>query len=353
MEMNLLKDIITKYLEHSLPKEQFEGPSSILQITNKSRFSEYTFNQFKSIVSGIEDLYPGIDKWYDKKVIPGISEGSRYAFLAMHQGKVIAETIIKPGIDNKLCSMKILPAFQNQSLGSLLFLEIARTIDDNTKYIHFTAPESLSYEKEGLFNRLGFVCLGRADKMYRKGEDELVFKANIVDFKRNAFSLFNYQLMQKNIVNNNFPIVMSIKERFALDIMRKKKTIEIRKRFSEKAVGSTIFLYATLPNGCVVGQAKVFEVKEGHPEDIWNCYNEKLGCNYQDYINYCGNQSKIKAIILEEIIEYSNPIPWNIFSTTVNAPKRPPQSYEFLKPRNDKHSSTITLQENNQLNFSF
>lgn len=354
MGINSLKDLISKYLEHSTPQRQVDVNSRVLKISNQSNFSENTLNQFKTIVSGIEDIYPGIDKWYNKKVIPGISEGSRFAFLVMHEGDVIAETIIKPGNDNKLCSMKILPSFQNKSLGTLLFSEIAKTLNDNTEFIHFTAPESLSYEKEGLFNRLGFQCLGKSNKMYRKGEDELVFRARVTNFKRNAINLFNYHLMEKNIGNNFLPIVMSIKPEYATKIIKKNKTIEIRKKFSEKAIGSTIFLYATMPNGCVVGQAKICDVKEGQPEYIWENYSDRLGCSYDDYFLYCGNHEKIKAIILDDIIEFKNPIPWNIFCSTVNASKRPPQSYEFLKTSDfNKNSLQSHLIEDPQIHIPF
>lgn len=330
------------------------GSSYILKLTNEINYPTDTYKEFKSIVSEIEDLYPGIDKWFNKKVIPGISEGSRYAFLVMHQGKAIAETIIKPGQHSKLCSMKIKSSFQNQSLGPILFAEIAKTLENFSETIHFTAPESLVYEREGLFKRLGFICEGRSNKIYRKGEDEFVFKASVSDFKKRALYLLNDSLNNTNIKKHqNCPIIMSIRAEHAYHIVKKRKTVEIRKRFSNNTLGSTIFIYATKPTGSVIGEAKIYDIKEGNPIDIWNNYHDKIGCTYEQYQNYCGNQTNIKAIILDEVIEYSTPLPWVLFSTTFNAPKRPPQSYEFFKPTGFTQNLNQKLEDDPQLYIPF
>src|SRR6266542_4394737 len=175
-----LKSLVGEFIENN---GLVKGASSyLLKLTNETQHSHEVFKEFKNIVSEIDSLYPGIDNWFDKKVIPGINNGKRHAFLMMHNGRAIAETIVKFGNDSKLCSMRIKPSFQNYSLGILLFAEVAKALGNKSHSVHFTAPESLTLQRKGLFRRLGFRCIGKSSRIYRKGEDEFVFHASTVEF---------------------------------------------------------------------------------------------------------------------------------------------------------------------------
>jgi hypothetical protein len=123
----LLKDYIQK---------EVNTPTFLLKCNSETNTSESTLNGFKEIVSEIEDIYPGIDKWFEKKVLPGIKNGTRFAYLIIHNNKVIGESIVKPGKNAKLCSLRIKPEYQNKSMGLLLFAKIASTLDYNSKSIY-------------------------------------------------------------------------------------------------------------------------------------------------------------------------------------------------------------------------
>jgi predicted transcriptional regulator/ribosomal protein S18 acetylase RimI-like enzyme len=320
------------------PSGNSVGSYYVIKLTNEVSYPASTVLGFRDIVLESGDLYPGIDLWFDKKVIPGIKEGKRYAYLIMQEGKPIAEAVVRRGEDTKLCSMRIMPAYQNKAIGPFLFDQIALLLDNSVKHVHFTAPESLVVEREGLFERLGFSNMGRASKIYRVGEDELVFKANASTFRKRATRLHieiqEHQLNEKleSYADQTGPIVLSIHPEFAKKIVTHKKTVEIRKRFSKKLVGSCVFLYATRPIQSVVGEARISSVAEGRPHDIWMAFKDQLGCSKTNFTEYCRGYRKIYAVSLEELIPYPDPLPWAVFSAAFDAPIRPPQSYQFLKP---------------------
>jgi predicted transcriptional regulator len=311
-----------------------KGSLYLLKLNNEVNYSEKTFEGFRDIVGDSEDIYPGIDKWFNKKVIPGIEKGQRIAYLIMNEGKAIAETIIKRDYDTKLCSMRIIPEYQNNHLGPVLFAQIANSLDTFAETIHFTAPESLALERFGLFNKLGFSKISKSKKKYRNGEDEFIFKANTRAFKKKAYDLLSnlsFDLLDNS--NDLIPIVLSIKPKYAGLIIKKRKTVEIRRKFSRKKLkGTTVFIYASRPEQCIMGEARISSVIEEKPDVIWDLFNDKIGCSHFEYFSYCGDLKKVNAVILEDIRPYDIPMPWAVFTSTFDAPIRPPQSYQFLKP---------------------
>src|SRR6267378_1490486 len=157
------------------PSGKDQGSYYILRLTNEVCYPKATLEGFRQLVDESEDLYPGIDIWFRSKVVTGINEGVRYAFLVIHEGRPVAAAIVKPGADTKLCSMRIKPAYQKKAIGPILFAHIAEMLNHSIEQIHFTAPESLVVERKGLFQRLGFVNVGKARRVYRPGEEEFVF----------------------------------------------------------------------------------------------------------------------------------------------------------------------------------
>lgn len=315
-------------------KKKDNGSLYLLKLNNEVNYSQETLNGFRDIVGDSEDIYPGIDKWFNRKVIPGIERGQRFAYLIMSEGKAIAETIIKRDYDTKLCSMKIIPEYQNNHLGPVLFAQIANSIDSFADTIHFTAPESLVIKRIGLFNELGFSKIGKSKKKYRKGEEEFIFRANTRIFRKRANDLL--LKISVKLTNNSEelkPIVLSVKPKYAGLIIKKKKTVEIRRKFSKKKLeGTTVFIYASRPEQCIMGEARISSVIEEKPDIIWNLFNEKIGCTHIEYNSYCVGLDKVNALILDDIRPYDMPMPWTVFSSSFDAPIRPPQSYQFLKP---------------------
>jgi predicted transcriptional regulator/N-acetylglutamate synthase-like GNAT family acetyltransferase len=314
------------------------GAYYIIKLTNEVTYSQETLKEFKKLIGESEDLYPGIEGWFDEKVMPGIKSGTRYAYLVMHEGKPIAEAIVKRGEKTKICSLRIKPAYQNKSIGPFLFAEIASQIEKTTTHVHFTAPESLVAEREGMFERLGFVNICKAKKIYRPGEDEFVFRGEKNNFTRRAVRLHLLSKENQTLISidnkgeEKKSLVMSIRPKYAKRIISKKKKVEIRRKFSEKLVGSTVFIYASSPMQAIVGESIISSIIHGKPRDIWEGYSEQIGCSKNEFNEYCRGEKTVYAIVLDDLLPYPDPLPWSIFSAAFDAPIHPPQSYRFLKP---------------------
>ena len=191
-----------------------------------------------------------------------------------------------------------------------LFAEIASVLDSSTEKVHFTAPESLVAERAGMFERLGFQNVGKASKIYRPGEDELVFRGEVENFKRRAIRLHLLSKENEVVTSNQNAntekksIVMSVRPKYAKKIISRKKKIEIRKKFSEKLVGSTVFIYASMPIQAIVGESIIASIIHARPREIWEGFNEQIGCSRNEFNEYCRGERTVYAIVLDELLPY-------------------------------------------------
>jgi predicted transcriptional regulator/GNAT superfamily N-acetyltransferase len=299
-------------------------------LSEESRFSGSALSSFGELVLESEDLYPGIDRWFDRKVLPGIKDGSRIAYIVFHHGKAIAESIVKFGSDTKICSMRVDPIYQGKGLGPFLFAQLARELDSSVRHVHFTAPESLVVERKGLFDDLGFSLLGRSRENYRSGQDELVFRGSASQFRRQSLSLVSKKIT-RNFVGGSIPgILMSIRAQYVDMILAGEKSIEVRRRFSEEHKGSIALLYATKPVGQVLGDALIADVISDYPQKIWKEFHHQIGASKEEYDSYCAGDEKVNAIFLSHVSKYPHPFNWSSVIESFTGIQRPPQSYQKI-----------------------
>jgi predicted transcriptional regulator/ribosomal protein S18 acetylase RimI-like enzyme len=302
----------------------------LVRLSDETNISKLALKSFGNLVLESEDLYPGIDKWFQKKVVPGIRDGRRIAFILFHEGRAIAETIIKFGSNTKMCSMRVDPAYQGKGIGPFLFAQLASELDNSVKNVHFTAPESLVEERIGLFDDLGFVFAGKSRIRYRAGQDELVFQASASHFKRQSLSLVSKRIARNFMGGSTHGILMSIKAEFVEKILSGQKCIEVRRRFSEENKGSIALLYATQPVGKVMGDALVNEVHTNHPSIIWKQFHSYIGASKEEYDNYCSGADKVSAVFLSHVSKYPHPFDWHSVMSAFIGMNRPPQSYQRI-----------------------
>jgi predicted transcriptional regulator/ribosomal protein S18 acetylase RimI-like enzyme len=303
---------------------------ALIRLSDESNLPESALSSFGDLVLGSEDLYPGIDKWFQKKVIPGIRDGKRIAFILFHEGKAIAQTILKFGSTTKMCSMRVDPAYQGRGIGPFLFAQIALELDNSVKRIMFTAPESLVEERSGLFDDLGFAFAGKSRIRYRAGQDELVFQAPVFLFKRQTISLVSKKTAGPNLKDAVPGILLSIKSEYANRILSGEKCIEFRRRFSQEAKGCIALLYATQPVGKVVGDAVVKDVVTDEPDKIWRQFHSFAGTRKDEFDAYCKGTDKVSALILAQVSKYPHPFDWNSVVHAFEGMQRPPQSYQRI-----------------------
>ena len=147
-----------------------------------------SLRHLEQMVEECEDLYPGIDIWFKKKVMPDLREKNRVAFLVYNDFRPIGAAVLRKGDDTKLCSLRVLPEEQKKGLGHLLIALIANEVRNTASHVHFTAPSKLWFELEQFFKGYGFVNNGLAGVQYRLFDEELSCSA---DYKNIWSSVVN------------------------------------------------------------------------------------------------------------------------------------------------------------------
>lgn len=300
---------------------------------------KYTDNlhNFRKLVLECEPEYPGIKKWVDKKVIPGVRSLERVAYIGYLDEKPAVSAVLKRGKSTKFCHLKIHQDIQDVHLGEAFFTLMGLEARNLAKEVHFTLPESLWSKKGGFFKSFGFNKAIKAGEQYRLFNDELrcsapfteVWKATLSKLPKLA-TMFS---LNGNSIDNK--ILMSIKSEHASKVLNGQKKVEIRRRFSKRWEGQKVCLYATKPESSLVGEAMIRKVVVDTPENIWTQFNITIGCTKKEFDSYTNAASQVYAIILEDPTPYRKAISMNDIIQLTNKKLRPPQSYYALRNNSD------------------
>ncbi|MDB5158367.1 MAG: Ljo [Mucilaginibacter sp.] len=310
-------------------------------------------NLFKMSILKHEQMYPQISAWLKNKVLPGIENGQRIAYLGLYNEEPVVTAVIKLGTSSKFCHLHIEKNLQDKNIGELFFAMMIIDVRHNAKSIHFTLPESLWESEKKFFSSFGFEGMEKSKTQYRKSEDELSCNSTFPKVWNSTLAklpkiMEMHSLDQNNIVNG---LMMSIQPNYLSRILSGDKVVEIRKKFNRKWEQRRITLYSTAPYKAILGYAVIQKVISNTPEKIWEQYGSELGCSQSEYKNYTGNIDKVFAIKLSNITPYQNPIYLTQLSNFLNTNLIPPQSYLSLK-ENANWQNAIAVSDLLQGKFS-
>jgi predicted transcriptional regulator len=284
---------------------------------------------FREVVAENEASYPDIRKWLDTKVSRGVRSGERAAFLGLLNDVPVATAVVKRGKNAKFCHLRLDECVRDQNLGELFFALMAAEVRQFASDVHFTLPECLWEEKRDFFQSFGFTSASRAAKQYRLFEEELrcstpfqLLWRKVVERLPKLSSLFSIRGL--SIVS---PLVISIAPDYANKIVLGTKSVELRRRFSKRWIGCRTVVYATSPEKRLVGEARIANVVNGNPDQIWYAFAGELGCSRLDFDSYVGNSSEVFALVLDDIVRYIEPIPLRVLEHLIASDIDPPQSY--------------------------
>jgi GNAT superfamily N-acetyltransferase len=100
--------------------------------------------------------YPGIEKWFLKKVAPGMRAGSRFILPVHRYGKIVAVGIAKnDGLEKKICTVRVAPTYEGRGLGVRVFDGLLRWL--NTDRPSLTVSERNLSKYSRLFDYYGFM----------------------------------------------------------------------------------------------------------------------------------------------------------------------------------------------------
>ena len=299
---------------------------------------------FKNLILANERMYPEIQRWYSNKVLPGIRQDERVAFVGYLNEKPAVSAVVKKGSDAKFCHLKIHEDLQDSNLGEVFFSLMALEIRGLAKDIHFTLPESLWKEKGPFFQSFGFNSAELAESQYRLFDRELTCAA---PFPAVWSSVLNKipklaDLYAFGGFSSDNQLLMSIKPEFAERIMKHKKTVELRRKFSTRWLNHRINIYASAPVMSLMGEARIAGIVANKPEVIWERFQTQIGCSREEFDAYAAGTDELYAIELDDVHPYRDRLPLIQISQWVNESLTPPQSY-FTLEKNKPWAKAVSL----------
>jgi predicted transcriptional regulator len=127
----------------------------------------------------------------------------------------------------------------------------------------------------------------------------------------------------------NQDVLFSVKPTFADKILDGRKTVELRRKFTDaEVIGSLAFIYSTSPVRELVGYARIRHVRRLRVRDIWNKYRDHAGINKSEFDSYFAGLSEGYAIELEEPKRLNSGVP--IARLRARFGFVPPQSFRYI-----------------------
>lgn len=223
--------------------------------------------------------------------------------------------------------------------------------DENEKedYSKFNKPfkpgkrlKISSFKVSDTGRKIGTTLMDIVEKEAKERNAEEIYatifkeQKKLIQFlKKHGFKFFTYQKTKtgnqtekreeiyiKNIKAKN--VLMSINPEHVENILNGSKKYEYRKIKCKEKVDKMI-IYSTAPVMKVVGEAKIIEILEEEPEQLWKKTKNESGINYEFYKKYFNKREKAVAYKLAEIKQYDKPKELAEYGI-----KTPPQSYVYV-----------------------
>jgi predicted transcriptional regulator len=125
-------------------------------------------------------------------------------------------------------------------------------------------------------------------------------------------------------------ILISLDARHAENILQGKKLVELRRRPMKVPIGSTVWIYAKLPVGSIVGCASVSAVRVNAPATLWRKFGGIAGISRSEFFTYFSGINAGTALELTDCRRLKIAIPLESLRRTA-AGFHPPQFFVRLK----------------------
>ena len=283
-------------------------------------------------------LYPGIEFWWDKRVRPDLELGRRKVLVVDGGDDELEGLFIgKPGKSVKICTLRLRESIRNLGIGRALITEgLKHLLSNETDKFHVTISENAEEGCTAFFESIGFRQIAIEPSRYRSGVDEFVYacpRNEIVEIIQNELSLGIDPTLfgsKPKFLPNDRILLMSIRPEFADMILQGRKTIEFRRKFSEKYRGSTIVFYITSPVQQFMFTATISDVAHNEKKNLWRMYNKEGGVSQKVFDQYFSGTEHGYAIQLSNLKQLTNRL--KLKHAKRFCPQlRPPQSFQILE----------------------
>lgn len=125
-------------------------------------------------------------------------------------------------------------------------------------------------------------------------------------------------------------ILISLEARHAENILQGKKLVEFRRRPMNVKAGATIWIYAKLPVGSIVGCATVAAVRRQAPSTLWRKFGPHSGISRTEFFEYFAGVTQGVALELTSCRRLTASVPLESLRR-FSAGFQPPQFFARLK----------------------
>lgn len=113
----------------------------------------------------LSDDYPGIDRWFALKVVPGLRRGTRYLLPIERDGLLVGLGIAKNEEDErKICTVRVAPSYAGRGMGVRLFDGLLKWLDDDRPHLTVTQSRLPAFER--IFDYYGFAVTSAQQGLY-------------------------------------------------------------------------------------------------------------------------------------------------------------------------------------------
>ena len=123
--------------------------------------------------------------------------------------------------------------------------------------------------------------------------------------------------------------LISIKPRYVRRMLDGEKSVEIRNRTVNLTPESRLWIYSTLPKGCIEAVAEVGRVEVGTPYAIWHKYGDSLCISETTYRLYVNGASRVSAIKITKVSQLPSALSLSMLKICVPG-FHPPQFLKYM-----------------------
>lgn len=125
-------------------------------------------------------------------------------------------------------------------------------------------------------------------------------------------------------------VLLSVKPRYAHEILSGRKTVEVRRRFPIIPSGTTVVIYSTSPERAIIGTVLVKRSTKVDPSDVWKLHSKDIRIERDDLIDYLDGASESTLLEVESPLRWDKSVPLDLFRSAIGV--EPPQSFRYLQP---------------------
>jgi len=149
-----------------------------------------------------------------------------------------------------------------------------------------------------------------------------------------------------------YDALISMKPTYVEMLISGDKAVEIRNRSVNLQPNSRIWIYSTLPKGCVQAVAQVLRVEVGSPVSIWRKHHCSVGISKRIYYHYVNGSSAVSAILVKRI--WKLPFDLSLKYLRNRVPGfHPPQSLRYMNDDDPVLSAIVDFLKTNGIHLQF